>query len=179
MFVTTATVGVSFRKERSDSSASATMKSPLPSRAPEPRTPSRPPTTTVGSRPPRSSTSATIEVVVVLPWLPAMATPYLRRISSASISARGMTGMPRRRASSTSGLSRRTAVEVTTTCASPHVLGGVAVGDARAERGEAVGHRRALEVGAGDRVAEVQQHLGDAAHAGAADADEVHVLDTA
>ncbi len=59
-----------------------------------------------------SRTSATIEVVVVLPWLPATATPYFRRISSASISARGMTGMLRRRASSTSGLSRRTAVEV-------------------------------------------------------------------
>ena len=118
MLVTTAIVGVSFRNERSDSSASATMKSPLPSRAPEPRTPSRPPTTTVGSSPPRSSTSATIEVVVVLPWLPAIATPYLRRISSASISARGITGIPRRRASTTSGLSLRTAVEVTTTWAS-------------------------------------------------------------
>ncbi len=117
MFVTTAMVGDSFRNERSDSSASATMKSPLPSRAPEPRTPSRPPTTTVGSRPPLSRTRATIDVVVVLPWLPATATPYLRRISSASISARGITGIPARRASTTSGLSGRTAVEVTTTCA--------------------------------------------------------------
>ena len=124
-----------------------------------------------------SRTSATIEVVVVLPWLPATATPYLSRISSASISARGITGTPRRRASSTSGLSRRTAVEVTTTWAPPHVLGRVALGDARAERGEPVGHGRALQVGAGHRVAEVQQHLGDAAHARAADADEVHVLD--
>ena len=58
-----------------------------------------------------------MDVVVVLPWLPATATPYLRRMSSASISARGMTGIPRRRASSTSGLSAFTAVEVTTTCA--------------------------------------------------------------
>ena len=57
-------------------------------------------------------------VVVVFPWLPATATPYLRRISSASISARGITGIARRRASTTSALSRRTAVEVTTTCAS-------------------------------------------------------------
>ena len=117
MLVTTATVGLSFRKERSDSSASATMKSPLPRRAPEPSTPRRPPTTTVGSRPPLSSTRATIEVVVVLPWLPATATPYLSRISSASISARGMTGTPSRRASSTSGFRLRTAVEVTTTWA--------------------------------------------------------------
>ena len=58
-----------------------------------------------------------MEVVVVLPWLPATATPYLRRISSASISARGITGTPSRRASTTSGLSLLTAVEVTTTCA--------------------------------------------------------------
>ena len=123
MFVTTAIVGVSFRKERSDSSASATMKSPLPSRAPEPRTPSRPPTTTVGSSPPRSSTSATIEVVVVLPCEPATATPYFSRISSASISARGITGTPRRRASCTSGLPRWTAVDVTTTSASPTCSG--------------------------------------------------------
>ena len=59
-----------------------------------------------------------MDVVVVLPWLPATATPYFSRISSASISARGITGMPRRRASCTSGLSLRTAVEATTTCAS-------------------------------------------------------------
>ena len=117
MLVTTAMVGESLRNERSDSSASATMNSPRPRRAPEPSTPSRPPTTTVGSRPPLSSTSATIEVVVVLPWLPATATPYLRRISSASISVRGITGMPRRRASTTSGFSGFTAVEVTTTWA--------------------------------------------------------------
>ena len=62
---------------------------------------------------------AAIEVVVVLPWEPAMAMPCLRRISSASISARGMTGIWRRRASTTSGLSRRTADEITTTSASP------------------------------------------------------------
>ena len=131
MLVTTARVGVSLRNERSDSSASATRNSPLPSRAPEPRTPSRPPTTTVGSSPPRSSTSATIEVVVVLPWLPATATPYLSRISSASISARGITGTPRRRASATSGFSLRTAVEVTTTCA-PRACSGACPSKTRA-----------------------------------------------
>ena len=46
------------------------------------------------------------DVVVVLPCVPAMAMPYFRRISSASISARGMTGMPRCRATWTSTLSR-------------------------------------------------------------------------
>ena len=33
-----------------------------------------------------------------------------------------------------------------------------------------------MEVGSGDFVAEVQQHLGDAAHADASDADEVNAL---
>ncbi len=41
------------------------------------------------------STVATSEVVVVLPCEPAMAMPYFRRISSASISARGITGICR------------------------------------------------------------------------------------
>ena len=115
---------------------------------------------------------------MVLPWLPATATPYLRRISSASISARGITGTPRRRASATSGLSGRTAVEVTTTWAPVDVARRRGPRTTRApSAGEALGRRRALQVGARHRVAEVQQHLGDAAHAGAADADEVHVLD--
>jgi len=38
-------------------------------------------------------------------------------MSSPSISARGMTGMPRRRAATTSGLSGLTALETTTTSA--------------------------------------------------------------
>src|SRR5437764_5676838 len=52
-----------------------------------------------------------IVVVVVLPWLPATATPSLTRISSPSISARGMTGMFRARAAAISGLSGRTALD--------------------------------------------------------------------
>jgi len=46
--------------------------------------------------------------------VPAIATPCLSFISSASISARGTTGTLRLRAAITSGLSPRTAVEVTT-----------------------------------------------------------------
>ncbi|PAV93885.1 hypothetical protein WR25_26569 [Diploscapter pachys] len=57
-------------------------------------------------------------VVVVLPCVPATATVDLRRISSASISARRTTGMRRSSAASTSGLVRVIAVEVTTTAAS-------------------------------------------------------------
>ena len=78
-----------------------------------------PPLMTVGSRPAASSSVATSEVVVVLPWVPAMATHCFRRISSASISARRTTGMRRERAAVSSGLSRLIAVETTTTAASP------------------------------------------------------------
>ena len=60
---------------------------------------------TVGSSPPAASTAATIDVVVVLPCIPAMAMPYFRRINSASISARWMTGIWSLRASAISGLS--------------------------------------------------------------------------
>ena len=54
-----------------------------------------PPLITVGSMPPASSIAAIIEVVVVLPWVPATATVDFSRISSASISARRTTGMRR------------------------------------------------------------------------------------
>ena len=60
---------------------------------------------------------ATIVVVVVLPWVPAMATQLFSRISSASISARRTTGMRCARAAASSGLSRLIAVETTTTAA--------------------------------------------------------------
>ena len=74
--------------------------------------------TTVGSKPPATISSAIIVVVVVLPWVPAMAMFDLSRISSASISARRTTGRPWARASSSSGLPGLIAVEITTTSAS-------------------------------------------------------------
>jgi hypothetical protein len=57
-------------------------------------------------------------LVEVLPCDPATATPYFILMSSASISARGMTGMRPVRALRTSTLSSRTAEEMTTTSAS-------------------------------------------------------------
>ena len=54
----------------------------------------RPPTTIVGSRPAAWRIDPVIEVVVVLPCEPAMAMPVFTRITSASISARLMTGTP-------------------------------------------------------------------------------------
>ena len=71
--------------------------------------------TKVGSKPPSASTLAIKLVVVVLPCVPATAMPCLKRINSASIKARGTTGIFFSRAANTSGLSDFTAVEVTTT----------------------------------------------------------------
>ena len=125
MFVTTATVGDNMRKLPSLSSASATSSLPWPSRALVPSARSLPPITTVGSSPARASTSAmneaassiaaTSEVVVVLPCVPATAMPNFMRISSASISARAITGMRSSRARATSGFAILTAEEMTTT----------------------------------------------------------------
>src|SRR5262249_3642192 len=64
-----------------------------------------PPTTIVGSKPALSRTVAIIDVVVVFPWVPATAMLYFNRASSASISARGITGILRQWASTISGFS--------------------------------------------------------------------------
>ena len=94
-----------------------TRISDLPSRALPPTLATRPPITMVGSRPAWSSSTAVIEVVVVLPCDPATATANFIRISSASISARGMIGRWSFRAAASSGLSAGTAEEMTTTSA--------------------------------------------------------------
>ena len=117
ILVTTASTGCRYRNEASDSSASTTMNSPAPSRALEPAASSRPPITKVGSSPPSASTLATRLVVVVLPCVPATAMPCRSRISSASISARGTTGIFFARAATTSGLSSLTALDTTTASA--------------------------------------------------------------
>ena len=103
----TATTGVSSRNERSYSSASATRYSPCPRRAFVPRMWTWPPTTIVGSKPASVRTMPVRDVVVVLPWVPATATPCFRRMISPSISARRITGMPRARAAATSAFDSR------------------------------------------------------------------------
>ena len=77
----------------------------------------------VGSAPAARRASATIEVVVVLPCEPLTVTVRLSRASSASISARGMIAMRRRRAKTTSGLSGPTAELVTTRPPTPALAG--------------------------------------------------------
>ena len=177
MFVTIARIGESFRNEPSLSSDSTTRKLLFPSRAFEPpMVPTRPPTTTVGSKPACDRIVAAIEVVVVLPWLPATAMPYFSRISSASSSPRGMTGIPSRRASSNFRIlcvDRRRDHE---RFRAFDVLCRMAFVYLRAERLQTLRDRTELHVRTRDLVPEIQQNFGDAAHADTADAGEVQLL---
>src|SRR5260363_385703 len=49
----------------------------------------------------------------------------------------------------------------------------VTVRNARAQTGQPFGCRIANQIGAADAVAQIQQHFGDATHAGASDADKM------
>ena len=180
MLVITASTGVRYRNDASDSSASATRKSPSPRRACASAASNRPPMTNVGSRPPSASTDAIRLVVVVLPCVPAIAIPCFRRMSSASIVARAARWESRAARRGVPGCpppppSRRRS--------HPTVRIGSAMsdGDVDAQVAQAARRRTVDEVGPGDAVvaAARRKHLGNAAHAGAADADEVHVLDPA
>ena len=93
ILVTTDMIGFRFKNDASDSSASTTMYSPEPSLAFAPALIKRPPITKVGSRPACANTLATKLVVVVLPWVPAIAMPCFKRMSSANMTARGTTGI--------------------------------------------------------------------------------------
>ena len=58
-----------------------------------------------------------------------------------------------------------------------HVVARMTDEDARAEPLQTTRGCALLQVGAGDHITEVEQHLGDAAHADASDAHEMNVLD--
>ena len=176
MLVTTARIGESLRKERSLSSASATKYSRLADARIGAHGVNASANDDGGIEPPAARTAATIEVVVVLPCMPAMAMPYFRRISSASISARGITGMCCAWAAATSGLSRATAELVTTTSAPDRFSARCPSKVMAPMAGETMRDGRGLQVGAGNLVAEVEQHFGDAAHADATDAHEMNTL---
>ena len=90
-----------------------------------------------------------------------------------AISARRSTGMPRRWASTTSGLVGGTAVETATRSASPTWAASWPTTASHAERPQPLEPGRRLEVAAGDLVAHGRQHGGDGAHARAADAHHV------
>src|SRR6516162_744967 len=135
-----------------------------------------PPLITVGSKPPASSSAATMDVVVVLPCVPAMATQLLSRISSASISARRATGRRCARAAMSSGLSGLIAEEMTTTLASERFSTAWLIA-IFTPLSQAFDIGVLGLIGPLHRVTEVHQHLGEAAHADAADADEMHWTD--
>src|ERR1700722_6356973 len=129
-----------------------------------------PPLITVGSRSPASSKAATIEVVVVLPWGPAIATQLF------SPPPHGNALRPRPHQFGIVALDRGRHHQH---IGAGDVLGLVADidGDALVAQTAdiaAFGSIRALH-----GVAEIAQHLGNAAHADAADTDEVNGSDFA
>ena len=114
---------------------------------------------------------------MVLPWVPAMATQLLSRISSASISARRTTGNRSARAATSSGLSDLMAEETTTTSASARLVGSLTDGDFHALLAQSFDVGVLGLIGALHPVAEIDHDLSDAAHADAADTDEMYRAD--
>ena len=89
-----------------------------------------------------------------------------------------MTGICCARAAATSGLSFFDGGGGYDDIRAADVFGGVAGVDAHAQGGQVLSYRALRLVGSGDDVALVVQHFGDAAHARAADADEMDVSDS-
>jgi hypothetical protein len=142
MLVTTATSRASFKKERSDSSASITAHSPAPQAAFVPAARSSPPIRNAGSRPVSSSARAIIEAVVVFPCVPPTAIVLFIRDSSARRSPRWRTVACAALAASSSGLSSGMALETTTSApagtfaASWPVAGSIPAARSRSEYGD-------------------------------------------
>ena len=136
-----------------------------------------PPLITVGSTPPLSSSAAIIEVVVVLPCVPATATVFCIRISSASISARSTRGRRRSAAASISGIAVLDRGRADDHRGVAEIVGGVADADRNAGLAQLFDDIAFGDVGALHLVAELVHDLGDAGHADAADADEVDRAD--
>ncbi len=96
------------------SSASTTSHSPESNTALVPTSLRSPPIRKLGCQPAARRMRASIEDVVVLPWLPATATVVRVATMARRASARRNTGIPRSRAATTSGLLSGMAVEITT-----------------------------------------------------------------
>ena len=133
--------------------------------------------TNVGSRPPSASTDAMRLVVVVLPCVPATAMPCFRRISSASISARGTIGNSAFARRDDFRIVRRDRRRNDDRVGAGDVRRRMPDRDADAEPRKARGDRARGEIGSGDLIALRDEHFRDAAHPGAADADEMDALD--
>ncbi len=164
----------SSRNVPSLSSASTTSHSAPVQWAPVPTSLTSPPTTKLGSHPAVGRIIVSIEVVVVLPWVPATATVRAQAQIDASIPARRSIGDARRaRAATSSTLEAGIAVDPVT--ASMPVDERRVVADVHGDAGDAqpVEHRRLAEVAARHGVAHLGEDEGDGAHARAADADDV------
>ena len=112
MFRITAMVGKKCQKLPLYSQASAMKVEPRPTRVPPPMASSSPPMCTPGSSPASTNTCASMEVVVVLPWVPLTHTAFSKVVMSRpSSTARSIWGMPSRAASARSGLSSGMAAE--------------------------------------------------------------------
>ena len=133
-----------------------------------------PPLTKLGSSPSSSRPVMIMPVDVVLPCAPATDTRRWPAMSQARACERCSTGSPRSRASWYSGLSCHSAPVTTTRVGVADVGGVVADRDLGAEVAQGGDVRRVAHVGAGDAVPGAEEQAGDAAHARAADADEVH-----
>ena len=166
-------MAISLRNDRSLSSASATMYSLAPSRALLPKARSAPPITAVGSRPARSSTSAIIDVVVVLPCAPptAIAEPQPHQLGQ-HLGARDHRDAPAFRLDHF-GVGRPHRRRDHDHVDVADVRGVVTSTKREPESGEPFGRRRPLHVGSAHRVAQTGEHLRDAAHPDPADPDEV------
>ena len=136
-----------------------------------------PPLITVGSKPPASSSAATIEVVVVLPWVPAMATQLFKPHQLGQHFGAAHDRQPlgaRRDQFRIVGFDRRGDDH---DVGAVKIVGGVPDRDLHALFAQPLDVGALGLIGALHRVAEVDHHLGDAAHADAADADEMHRAD--
>ena len=110
---------------------------------------------------------------MVLPCVPVIDTVAQGRISSASISARRMIGMPRSLAASNSGLPAFTALEMTRWPAPATLAGSWPIRQRMPLRAQALEIGAVLEVAPLHVIAAGMHDLGDGAHADAANAHDV------
>ena len=159
------------------SSASSTSHSPLSHTALVPISLTSPPMRKLGRSPASTRIRASIDVVVVLPWVPATATQ--RRQAAMRGQRLGPAQddhSPGAGPSATSGLVSAMAVDTATTSASPDMGGVVADEHLHPAGGQALERRASLQVAAGDGVAHGGEHRRDGAHPRTAHPDDVHAV---
>ncbi len=114
---------------------------------------------------------------MVLPCAPATAIPYFNRMSSASISARGMVGIPFSLAAVSSGFSGADSRGKDNELRAFNILGVVAHKDFNPVGLELPERFSLAQIGAGDVVAVSSKQFSDTAHADTAHADKVYPFD--